>query len=190
MAGGRGYLPWVLFLAPLLVLAGTVKTVDDPHWTDEFDGVFRKYTKHYFGPGFDWRWFKAQAIAESNLNPKARSSAGAVGLMQILPSTFAEIRSRNPGFKDIRQPRWNVAAGIYYDRQLYREWAEQVAVQERLAFTFGSYNAGLGGMRGVARKAARAGRDAGRWAEVAPFARGQTRQYVRRIRRLMGRDPI
>ncbi len=33
----------------------------------EFDRHFSKYSKRYFGPAFDWRYFKAQAIAESRL---------------------------------------------------------------------------------------------------------------------------
>ncbi len=36
-----------------------------------YDPYFSKYTKRYFGPAFDWTRFKAQAIAESNLNPDA-----------------------------------------------------------------------------------------------------------------------
>src|SRR5919201_1404990 len=51
-----------------------------------YDGVFRKYTKRYFGAGFDWRYFKAQGMAESQLNPTARSWVGARGIMQLMPS--------------------------------------------------------------------------------------------------------
>jgi membrane-bound lytic murein transglycosylase F len=46
--------------------------------TDErYDELFKKYGKRYFGPGFDWRLFKAQAMAESNLSQTARSHCGA-----------------------------------------------------------------------------------------------------------------
>ncbi|MCK5784786.1 MAG: hypothetical protein KAH06_10080, partial [Desulfobacterales bacterium] len=37
----------------------------------KYDGYFSKYSKRYFGPGFDWRYFKAQAIAESRLKANA-----------------------------------------------------------------------------------------------------------------------
>ena len=87
---------WLLLLVPAVVFAGAHKHVRHDYWTNEYDHHFRKYSKRYFGPQKDWRWFKAQAIAESSLNPKARSKAGAIGLMQIMPSTMAEINKKNP----------------------------------------------------------------------------------------------
>ena len=46
-----------------------------------YDNYFRKYSKRYFGLGFDWRYFKAQGMAESELNPNAKSYVGARGIM-------------------------------------------------------------------------------------------------------------
>ena len=41
------------------------------------------------------------------------AQVGAVGLMQIMPKTFEEIRHKNPSIKGTRdQPRWSIAAGI------------------------------------------------------------------------------
>jgi len=108
-----------------------------------YDSYFSKYTKRYFGPAIDWRHFKAQAVAESRLQAEARSPVGAVGIMQIMPRTFDEIRKKHPVIKGTReQPRWNIAAGIYYDRQLWNTWKARRPFADRLAFTFGSYNAG------------------------------------------------
>ena len=109
---------------------GPKEKIDD--WTDRYDAHFRKYAKHYFGPGMDWRWFKAQAIAESGLKPDARSKSGARGIMQIMPGTFREIQKKNAHLKDVNSPRWNIAAGIYYDRQLYRKWISKPPGEERL----------------------------------------------------------
>jgi membrane-bound lytic murein transglycosylase F len=179
--------PWLLAaLLPALALAGVHKHVRHEHWTDEFDPLFRKYTKHYFGAHFDWHWFKAQAIAESGLDPDAVSPAGARGIMQILPSTYEEIRGRNPFFAGIEEPRWNIAAGIFYDRQLYRKWKRHsIRTAERLRFAFGSYNAGYGNILRAHRKASEVHEEVRRWDEVAPFAPGETRHYVRRIDGLM-----
>lgn len=108
-----------------------------------YDAYFRKYSKRFFGPMFDWRHFKAQAIAESRLKAAARSHVGAVGVMQIMPRTFKEILRKNPAIKGSpAQPRWNIAAGIYYDRMIWKVWKAERPFQDRLNFTFGAYNAG------------------------------------------------
>ena len=179
-----------LFTLTLLALAATVaqaaasqKTrVSD--WTDKYDQHFRKYAKHYFGPGFDWRWFKAQAIAESGLKADARSKSGARGIMQILPSTYREIQEDNPHLKDMDSPRWNIAAGIYYDRTLYQRWKSPPTGEERLYFAFGSYNAGYTRLRKTLK---RVKPKTASWEKIEPHVPGQTRHYVRRIRGLMNK---
>jgi membrane-bound lytic murein transglycosylase F len=179
---------WLLAaLLPTLALASVRHHVKHDHWTDEYDPLFRKYTKHYFGAHFDWHWFKAQAIAESGLRPDARSPMGARGIMQILPSTYQEIRARNPFLASIDEPRWNIAAGIFYDRQLYRKWKKKQAIRtsERLKFAFGSYNAGYGNILKAHKRAARNGQSVNTWQQVAAHAPSETRHYVRRIEQLM-----
>ena len=168
--------------------ARALEPVDSPKWTDRFDRHFRKYTKRYFGPAFDWHWFKAQAIAESTLKPNARSRTGARGLMQITPSTFREIRRANPQYHTLDDPRWNIAAGIYYMRYLYDRWdSADLAppLENRLSFTFASYNAGFGGTRKAMRRASKRGANARVWPQVAPSAPKETRHYVKRILGLM-----
>jgi len=109
---------------------------------DRYDDTFRKYSKRYFGPGFDWRHFKAQGLAESNLDPNAQSWVGARGIMQLMPSTYQEVRTKNPSMANIDDPEWNIAAGIYYDRKLWRLWESDSVESDRLPFMFASYNAG------------------------------------------------
>lgn len=109
---------------------------------DRYDDTFRKYSKRYFGPTFDWRQFKAQGLAESNLDPGAKSWVGARGIMQLMPSTYRDVQTRNPSLRQIDDPEWNIAAGIYYDRQLWRLWESDSVSTDRLPFTFASYNAG------------------------------------------------
>ena len=111
---------------------------------DRFDHSFRKYAKRYFGPDVDWRLFKAQAMAESGLDPGAMSKVGARGLMQLMPSTFREIQSKNPDMTAVDDAESNIAAGIAYDRALWRSWERDTVQADRHAFTFASYNAGRG----------------------------------------------
>lgn len=106
-----------------------------------YDRFFIKYTRKYFGPKFDWRYFKAQGVAESGLCP--RSPDGAVGIMQLLPQTFEQIISENSEIRgNIREPKWDIAAGIYYDRKIWKIWDAERSFKDRLSFMFGAYNAG------------------------------------------------
>ncbi|MCU7843602.1 MAG: transglycosylase SLT domain-containing protein [Candidatus Thiodiazotropha sp. (ex Monitilora ramsayi)] len=177
----------LLVLLPGLAYASLVRHVGDSYWSDSYDDYFRKYTKHYFGPHIDWRWFKAQGIAESGLQPDASSTAGAKGIMQILPATYEDIRSKNPHFTHIDEPRWNIAAGIYYDRMLYRKWKKGLPTEERLAFAMASYNAGYRNVLRAFKRAQKAG-EVKNWDQVARYAPGETRHYVKRIRRLMRQE--
>ena len=156
--------------------------VHSSRWTDKYDRHFKKYSKRYFGPLFDWHWFKAQAIAESALNNDAKSHVGARGLMQIMPATFGEISEKNPHFSKVDLPRWNIAAGIYYDRMLYRKF-EKTAAQDKLYMTFASYNAGYGRILNASK---RTGNKEKNWDEIKRFLPKETRGYVKRIRKLMG----
>jgi membrane-bound lytic murein transglycosylase F len=127
----------------MAVLALSASVSGQTAVTGRYDHTFRKYSKRYFGPAFDWRLFKAQAIAESNLNVRARSRAGARGIMQLMPATYREIRSKNPeiaGHWD--HPEWNIAAGIAYARQLWTAWLEDSHADHVREFMLGSYNAG------------------------------------------------
>ena len=126
---GRNITPTIIvaIILPGLAFAATSKPRHDLKskvWTTKYDHHFRKYTKRYFGPNFDWRWFKSQGIAESGLRDKAQSSVGAVGVMQIMPSTYADIHKKSPYLSSgtLSDPRWNIAAGIFYDRLLYNRW--------------------------------------------------------------------
>ena len=155
----------------------------------KYDLYFSKYSKRYFGPEFGWRLFKAQAIAESRLKADARSKVGAVGIMQIMPKTFQEIKHKNPTIKGSRkQPRWSIAAGIYYNRLLWKAWKADRTRQDRINFMFGSYNAGKGNIIKAQRIARKKGLNPRKWKSVEqnlPAVTGkwsrETIGYVRKI---------
>ncbi|MES2721311.1 MAG: transglycosylase SLT domain-containing protein [Pseudomonadota bacterium] len=144
-----------------------------------FDDHFRKNTKHYFGIGTDWRWFQAQAMVESEMKPAVRSRSGAMGLMQIMPRTFQEIRTRHPHLNDPFDPRLSIAAGIYYNRQLYEAWPHIDNEDDRRRFMFASYNAGLGNIKRAAKRAG----NPDRYAVLEPALAPGPRHYLVKIER-------
>jgi len=155
-----------------------------------YDELFRKYSKRFFGPGYDWRYFKAQGMAESNLDSAARSYVGARGIMQLMPTTFAEIQSRRPELESIDHVEWNIAAGIMHDRYLWKRWKDLGVDEERRRFMFGSYNAGEGPILRARRMAQQRQLDGHAWTsieQVAPEVRRwryrETIGYVRKIQR-------
>ena len=156
--------------------------------TTKYDPIFQKYTKRYFGAGTDWRWFKAQGMAESDLTPTARSRVGARGIMQLMPSTYAQIKSAVPRYGAIDDPEWNIAAGILHDRDLWTVWGKEVPEDQRWAFMFASYNAGEGTIKRARRAAEAARLDHSRWPAIETVAPkverwrySETLGYVRTI---------
>jgi membrane-bound lytic murein transglycosylase F len=183
----------ILLLAIAIVCHGEASAGPKMHkYRTDFDHYFKKYSKHYFGLDFDWRWFKAQAVAESNLNEKAESWVKAKGIMQLMPATFEEIQKRNPHFLDILEPRWNIAAGIYYDRQMWNRWEVVEPDTARLSFTFASYNAGAGTLLKAQATAKKKGLLETLWdsivavaPEVPRWRHKETLHYVEKIKVLV-----
>lgn len=149
---------------------------------DKYDDHFRKYSKRYFGPAFDWKIFKAQGYAESNLDPEAMSWVGAKGLMQLMPATYAEIQLKNPEIGEISDPRWNIAAGIYYNRHLWKRWDGKESQEERMRFVFGSYNAGFQTIKRAQQIAEKESLDVHSWLSIETVAPNVTRwRYVETV---------
>lgn len=179
--------------AVLLLLLPTAAWAEPPtehlvvdQFDSRYDDLFRHYASRYFGPFVDWRWFKAQAVAESMLNAGARSPVGAQGLMQLMPSTFDEIRRERPEWdNDITSPLWNVAAGLYYNRMLYRKWNGTFDGPNRFLLTLASYNAGFYRVR----RALKENGEARSWDDIKQELPAETRFYVKRIRELMAPQP-
>lgn len=138
--------------------------------TTRYDKYFRKYSKRYFGAGFDWKWFKAQAVAESQLNNSAQSWVNAKGIMQLMPRTFEDIQNKNPLFKDINEPRWNIAAGIFYDSTLYLKWKADRPFIDRMNFTLASYNAGFRTIINAQKECAFLGLNENLWKNIEDIA--------------------
>ncbi len=79
-------------------------------------------------------WIRAVIRIESHGDPKAVSPKGAVGLMQLMPDTYTELRARYDLGADAADPHDNIIAGTAY----LREMREQFGPAGFLA----AYNAG------------------------------------------------
>ena len=160
---------------------------------DTYDPIFRKYSKRYFGVGYDWRHFKAQGMAESELNPSAKSRVGARGIMQLMPGTFNLIFDPRKIPRNIVDPEFNIAAGIMHDRYLWGRWKPDVAEDDQADFMFASYNAGEGPIIRARKAAVQKSLDAKRWnaiervaPDISAWRYRETLGYVKKIRENYG----
>jgi hypothetical protein len=69
--------------------------------------------------GVPEHWIRAVMHVESDAKPRARSSKGAMGLMQIMPGTWKELRARHGLGTDPYDPHDNILAGAAYIRELH-----------------------------------------------------------------------
>ncbi|MDN3275990.1 lytic transglycosylase domain-containing protein [Frankia sp. RB7] len=80
------------------------------------------------------QWIKSILRVESALDAHAKSNKGAMGLMQVMPATWAELRLRYALGDDPYDPHDNILAGAAYLRELYDRYG--------FAGAFAAYNAG------------------------------------------------
>jgi membrane-bound lytic murein transglycosylase MltF len=122
--------------------------------------LFKRYGDQY---DFPWLLLAAQAYQESQLDQSRRSSAGAVGLMQIKPSTAAGDPINIVGVDTSAEK--NVHAAVKYLRFManrsYKD--EPMDRLNRGLFTIASYNAGPARVAGLRRQAARMSLDPNQW---------------------------
>ena len=87
--------------------------------------------------GIPEQWIRAVLRAESAGDVRAISSAGAVGLMQVMPETWAGLRVRHRLGRDPYDPRDNILAGTAYLREMWDRYGNVAAM-------LAAYNAGPG----------------------------------------------
>ncbi len=86
---------------------------------------------------WDWRLLASMIYQESRFDPNARSWAGAVGLMQIMPIT-----ARQVGVQQYRKPAANIHAGVKYLEQLQEQFSVIPDSAERIKFVLAAFNVG------------------------------------------------
>jgi membrane-bound lytic murein transglycosylase MltF len=122
-------------------------------------GLFEEYGERF---DFDFLMLTALAYQESRLDQSMRSKAGAVGVMQILPSTAGD---PNVGIADIHEIENNIHAGAKYLRFLrdrYFSDPEMDRINQTL-FSFAAYNAGPAKVRRLRAEAQKEGLDPNVW---------------------------
>jgi membrane-bound lytic murein transglycosylase MltF len=121
--------------------------------------VFRKYGDQY---GFDYLIVSAQGYQESRLDQSARSAAGAIGIMQLLPSTAAD---PNVDIPDITAKENNIHAGVKYLDFIRNRYFNDPEMDRlnRTYFALAAYNAGPARVADLRKKAASQGYDPDVW---------------------------
>lgn len=143
---------------------------------------FREYSNQY---KFDWLMIAALAYQESRIDQGKRSPAGAIGVMQLLPSTAADPNVNIPNIKELEN---NIHAGVKYLRFMRDRYFEKEPMDElnKMLFSFASYNAGPAKVSQLRRQARKGGLDPNVWfrsVEIIAAKRigRETVQYVSNI---------
>ena len=122
-----------------------------------YDAIFKQYAIQC---GWDWRLLAAQAYQESSFDPNAVSYMGAMGLMQLMPST-----ARHLGVSDseVFIPQSNVRGATKLISQLNSHYSSIANADERINFILAAYNAGPGHIDDARKLARKYGKDANVW---------------------------
>ncbi|MGC9457163.1 MAG: transglycosylase SLT domain-containing protein [Halothiobacillaceae bacterium] len=142
--------------------------------------LFERYGEKY---DFEPLMLAAQGYQESRLRQDAVSPVGAIGIMQLMPETGAEMQ-----VGDIRVTENNIHAGAKYLDWLIEHFFSDAAFDDnnRMLFAFAAYNAGPGTIRRMRRLAEQEGLDPNRWFNhveriTGERFSGETTHYVRNI---------
>ncbi len=115
--------------------------------------------------GWDWRLLASMIYQESHFDPRAVSWAGAMGLMQIMPSTVKRYHVKDPF-----DPEENIRTGVRFLQWINTIFDETVLdEQERIKFILASYNTGQGHVKDAMRLAEKEGADPTSWEVVRHY---------------------
>ncbi len=152
---------------------------------DKYIGYFKKYGEQY---DFDWLFLGALGFQESKLNQSIKSSAGAVGIMQIKPGTAADKNVGITGVEDSAEN--NIHAGTKYLNFLRERYFSSPEIDDlnKIHFTIAAYNAGPARINSLRKLASEAGLDPNKWFNnveklAAEDVGNETVEYVTNIHR-------
>ncbi|WP_298439071.1 transglycosylase SLT domain-containing protein [uncultured Ferrimonas sp.] len=121
--------------------------------------LFQKYASQY---QFDWVLLMSFAYQESRFDVNARSSVGAVGIMQVMPATA---RDKKINIRHIERLENNIHAGTKYLALLRQQYFADDSLSDfnRTIFSMAAYNAGPNRINRLRRKAIQRGLDGNAW---------------------------
>lgn len=144
--------------------------------------LFKKYADRY---DFDYLMIGAQAYQESGLDQSKRSPSGAIGIMQVLPTTASD---PNVNIPEIEKLENNIHAGMKYLRFIINQYYKDEPMDpvDKLLFAFASYNAGPDKVNQLRKKTADMGLNSNVWFHNVEIAAAEvigreTVQYVSNI---------
>lgn len=129
-----------------------------------YDPLFKKYSQML---DWDWKLLASVAYQESRFNPSAKSWAGAVGLMQLMPNTAK--RFGVDSLPLLLRPEHNVRAATKYLKRMDKIFNYIEDRDERTMFVLASYNAGVGHVRDAMALAEKYGKNPAKWGDVSTF---------------------
>ena len=144
--------------------------------------IFKKYGEEY---EIEYLMAAAQGYQESRLDQDVRSHAGAIGVMQLLPSTASDPKV---GIPNIHEVDANIEAGMKYLQYLRSRYFDDPAIDQRnqLLLALAAYNAGPARMINLRRMAQEQGYNPNLWFDNVEIIAAQeigreTVQYVANI---------
>ena len=121
----------------------------------EYDALIQKESLKL---DWDWRLVASLIYQESRFDPRAKSWAGAAGLMQIMPATSKEL-----GVKNRLNPENSVAAGTQFLKNIWDKFEEATDDTQRQKLTMASYNCGYYHVLDAQKLATKRGLDKNKW---------------------------
>ena len=120
-------------ITPLIITVATIITPAEAAPLDQFQAHISEASQRFAIPE---SWIRAVIIAESRGDRQAVSPRGAMGLMQLMPGTWDELREQHGLGTDPYDPRTNILAGTAYLKAMYERFGSPGL--------FAAYNAGPG----------------------------------------------
>lgn len=120
-----------------------------------FDRLLKKYSRQI---GWDWRLLASLVYQESQFQHHLVSSKGAIGLMQLMPST-----AKQYGITMRSSDAEQIAAGVKYIKSIYRSLPEGIPEDQQVYFVLAAYNIGLGHILDARRLAEKYGANPNIW---------------------------